>query len=74
MRGSDGMQDGLFMMAKLEDFVPADHPLRAISGSGERGAIAAERTVQQDLRGYRARAAGGLACTRHWGHTRHCTS
>jgi transposase len=30
MRGSDGMQESLFMMAKLEDFVPADHPLRPI--------------------------------------------
>lgn len=30
MRGSDGMQEGLFTLAKLEDFVPADHPLRAI--------------------------------------------
>ena len=28
MRGSDGMQEGLFTLAKLEDFVPADHPLR----------------------------------------------
>jgi hypothetical protein len=24
------MQEPLFMVAKLEDFVPADHPLRAI--------------------------------------------
>jgi len=30
MRGSDAMQESLFMMAKLEDFVPADHPLRPI--------------------------------------------
>jgi hypothetical protein len=30
MRGTDGMQEGLFTVAKLEDFVPADHPLRAI--------------------------------------------
>src|SRR5690242_13091830 len=30
MRGSDAMQESLFTMAKLEDFVPADHPLRAI--------------------------------------------
>ena len=30
MRGSDGMQEGLFTLAKLDDFVPADHPLRAI--------------------------------------------
>lgn len=28
MRGADGMQEALFMVAKLEDFVPADHPLR----------------------------------------------
>ena len=26
MRGSDGMQESLFTMAKLEDFVPSDHP------------------------------------------------
>ncbi len=30
MRGSDGMQEALFTFAKLEDFVPGDHPLRAI--------------------------------------------
>ena len=30
MRGTDGMQESLFTMAKLEDFVPQDHPLRAI--------------------------------------------
>jgi transposase len=30
MRGSDGLQESLFMVAKLEDFVPADHPLRPI--------------------------------------------
>lgn len=30
MRGSDGMQESLFTVAKLEDFVPSDHPLRAI--------------------------------------------
>jgi transposase len=30
MRGSDGMQESLFTVAKLEDFVPEDHPLRAI--------------------------------------------
>ena len=30
MRGSDGMQEGLFTLAKLDDFVPPDHPLRAI--------------------------------------------
>ena len=30
MRGNDGMQESLFTVAKLEDFVPADHPLRAI--------------------------------------------
>ncbi|SFQ40981.1 IS5 family transposase [Variovorax sp. 770b2] len=32
MRGSDGMQEALFTVAKLEDFVPADHPLRPIRG------------------------------------------
>jgi transposase len=30
MRGGDGMEEALFTLAKLEDFVPADHPLRAI--------------------------------------------
>ena len=30
MRGSDGMQEALFTMAKLDDFVPPDHPLRAV--------------------------------------------
>jgi transposase len=30
MRGTDAMQESLFMVAKLEDFVPADHPLRSI--------------------------------------------
>ncbi len=32
MRGSDGLQETLFTVAKLEDFVPSDHPLRAIAG------------------------------------------
>jgi hypothetical protein len=31
MRGSDGMQEALFTLARLEDFVPADHPLRPSS-------------------------------------------
>jgi len=30
MRGDDGVQEALFTMAKLEDFVPVDHPLRSI--------------------------------------------
>ena len=30
MRGSDEMQEALFLVAKLDDFVPADHPLCAI--------------------------------------------
>jgi len=30
MRGTDGMPESLFTMAKLEDFVPSDHPLRPI--------------------------------------------
>ncbi len=30
MRGSDVMQESLFTVSKLEDFVPKDHPLRAI--------------------------------------------
>ena len=35
MRGADAMQEGLFTVAKLDDFVPADHPLRAIQRAGE---------------------------------------
>lgn len=30
MRGGDEIQEGLFSFSKLEDFVPGDHPLRAI--------------------------------------------
>ena len=30
MRGSDVMQETLFTLCKLEDFVPADHPLRSV--------------------------------------------
>ena len=30
MRGADAMQESLFTVAKLDDFVPADHPLRSI--------------------------------------------
>jgi transposase len=30
MRGADVMQESLFTMKRLEDFVPGDHPLRAI--------------------------------------------
>jgi len=30
MRGSNGTQEELFTLAKLDDFVPTDHPLRAI--------------------------------------------
>lgn len=30
MRGSDAMQESLFTVTKLDDFVPADHPLRSI--------------------------------------------
>ena len=30
MRGGDAMQESLFTVAKLDDFVPVDHPLRAI--------------------------------------------
>jgi transposase len=30
MRGEDGLQEALFTVAKLEDFVPAEHPLRAV--------------------------------------------
>jgi transposase len=30
MRGTDAMQESLFTVAKLDDFVPADHPLRNV--------------------------------------------
>jgi transposase len=30
MRGPDAMQESQFTVAKLDDFVPADHPLRSI--------------------------------------------
>jgi transposase len=30
VRGTDEMQESLFTVSKLEDFVPADHPLRAV--------------------------------------------
>lgn len=30
MRGTDDMQESLFTVAKLEDFVPGDHPLRSV--------------------------------------------
>ena len=30
MRGADITQESLFTVAKLDDFVPATHPLRAI--------------------------------------------
>jgi transposase len=30
MRGTDAMQESLFTLSKLEDFVPEDHPLRGV--------------------------------------------
>ena len=30
MRGSDGMQEALFTVAKLDDFVAAEHPQLAV--------------------------------------------
>jgi hypothetical protein len=30
MRGSDSYTEGLFTMRRLDDFVPANHPLRRI--------------------------------------------
>lgn len=30
MRGAGGMQESLFMVAKLDDFVPVEHPLRKV--------------------------------------------
>jgi|GEM_PF-5150011 len=33
MRGAGSYNESVFMAAKLEDFVPAEHPLRLIRGS-----------------------------------------
>ena len=30
MRGSDAMQESVFTVAKLDDYIPVDHLLRAI--------------------------------------------
>jgi hypothetical protein len=30
MLGTDAMQESLFTVSKLDDFVPMDHPLRAV--------------------------------------------
>jgi hypothetical protein len=30
MRGADGYTETMFTMTKLDDFVPANHPLRSI--------------------------------------------
>ncbi len=30
VRGHDGFQESFFAIAKLEDFIPSDHPLRGI--------------------------------------------
>ena len=54
MRGSDGMQESLFTVAKLEDFVPADNRC-ANPAAGQRSAGPAERAVQPDLRRQRSR-------------------
>ena len=32
MRGTDQMQEAMFSYSTLEDFVPADHPLRKVRG------------------------------------------
>lgn len=34
MRGADTFTEKLFTMRKLEDFIPADHPLRVIRKMG----------------------------------------
>jgi hypothetical protein len=49
MRGTDGMQESLFTVAKMEDFVPPDHPLRAIAGLVNKALGGLERAVQRDL-------------------------
>lgn len=49
MRGTDGMEESLFTVAKLEDFVPPDHPLRAIAGLVNKALGGLERAVQRDL-------------------------
>jgi hypothetical protein len=51
MQGDDTMQEPPFMMEKLEDFVPADRPLRPIRLLANTAAGAAERPVQPDVPG-----------------------
>lgn len=46
MRGMDEMQEPLFTTVKLEDFVPADHPLRPLRLLVNQ-AEATRRTVRQ---------------------------
>ena len=46
MRGADAMQENLFTVAKLEDFVPSDHPLRAIGVLVNDALAAMKRAVQ----------------------------
>ena len=50
MRGSDAMQESLFTVAKLDDFVPADHPLRSIRVLVNDVADGDEHAVQRALR------------------------
>ena len=59
MRGADTFTESLFTMRKLEDFVPARHPLREIRAppaardprDGQRGAGEAGADVHRDVRG-----------------------
>ena len=46
MRGRDDRSEGLFSYVRLEERIPADHPLRAIRGVGGRGFGGAERAVR----------------------------
>ena len=54
MRGSDGMQEALFTVAKLDDFVPSDHPLRPIRLLVNEALVPAQRAIQRHLRRTRA--------------------
>ncbi|HWX11827.1 MAG TPA: hypothetical protein VNZ04_07480, partial [Trinickia sp.] len=48
MRGADGYTEAMCTMAKLDDFVPADHPLRPIRVWSPQQIAAKLRTMHPD--------------------------
>lgn len=48
MRGMDEMQEPLFTTVKLEDFVPADHPLRLLVNQALKRLNGLFRTIYAD--------------------------